>query len=59
MMEEQTRIMQAASYIAAGMVAAAFAKSERGDLSQEETDHIVQLSVRIARDLEAAVKRPG
>jgi len=58
MTEEQERILRAASHIAAGMVAAAFASSERGDLSQETTDHIVQLSVRIAREIEVAVKRP-
>jgi len=58
MTEEQERILKAASHIAAGMVAAAFASSERGDLSQETTDHIVQLSLRIAREIEAAVKRP-
>jgi hypothetical protein len=59
MTDAQERIFQAASYMAGGMAAAAFASSERGDLSQETMDHIVQLSVLIARQIEVAAKRAG
>jgi hypothetical protein len=59
MTDEQKQILEAAASIAGGMAAAAFTKSERGDLSQETIDHIVQLSVLIAREIETAVKHPG
>lgn len=65
MTEAQDRILQAASHIAGGMTAGAFAagafrNSDKGAAqSKEMIDHIAQISVRIAREIEAAVKRPA
>jgi hypothetical protein len=51
-------LFQAASHIASGMAAAAFAKSQKGPpLTKEIREEIVKLSVRMAREIDAALLR--
>ncbi|HTV51712.1 MAG TPA: hypothetical protein VME21_11000 [Steroidobacteraceae bacterium] len=47
-------LVQAASHIVAGMVAAEYAK---GPVSPEAVAEIVRLGVRIARDIEIAARK--
>jgi hypothetical protein len=48
-------LVQAASHIASGMIATEYAK---GEVSQEALAAIVRISVRLAREIEVAARKP-